>query len=106
MRHTDGEVILLWTLPVLALIWLSVFLLFPGFIAPALQNQNIANAVMSFRNIMSQTYGLGKMCQRLFMLSQTHIGSPQIDMRRCILRIDLQGLFKMRYGFFDFTFFL
>jgi hypothetical protein len=34
MRRTDGEVILLWTLPVLAIIWLSVFLLFPGFVQP------------------------------------------------------------------------
>jgi hypothetical protein len=34
MRRTDGELILLWTLPVLAIIWLSVFLLFPGFVQP------------------------------------------------------------------------
>jgi hypothetical protein len=34
MRRTDGEVILLWTLPVLAILWLSVFLLFPGFVHP------------------------------------------------------------------------
>jgi hypothetical protein len=34
MRRTDGEVILLWTLPVLGAIWLSAFLLFPGFVQP------------------------------------------------------------------------
>jgi hypothetical protein len=34
MRRTDGEVILLWTLPALAIIWFSVFLLFPGFVQP------------------------------------------------------------------------
>ena len=34
MRRTDGELILLWTLPVLGIIWLSVFLLFPGFVHP------------------------------------------------------------------------
>jgi hypothetical protein len=34
MRRADGEVILLWTLPVLAALWLSVFLLFPGFLPP------------------------------------------------------------------------
>jgi hypothetical protein len=34
MRRTDGEVILLWTLPVVGVIWLSAFLLFPGFIQP------------------------------------------------------------------------
>jgi hypothetical protein len=34
MKRTDGELILLWTLPVLGLIWLSAFLLFPGFVQP------------------------------------------------------------------------
>jgi hypothetical protein len=34
MRRADGEVILLWTLPVLGGIWISVFLLFPGFLPP------------------------------------------------------------------------
>ena len=34
MRRSDGEVILLWTLPVLAVIWTSAFLLFPGFVQP------------------------------------------------------------------------
>ena len=34
MRRADGEVILLWTLPVLGLLWISVFLLFPGFVQP------------------------------------------------------------------------
>src|SRR5512145_233063 len=34
MRRTDGELILLWTLPAVAIIWLSVFLMFPGFVHP------------------------------------------------------------------------
>jgi hypothetical protein len=34
MRRADGEVILLWTLPVLGILWVSVFLLFPGFVRP------------------------------------------------------------------------
>jgi hypothetical protein len=34
MRRTDGETILLWTLPVVAAVWLSAFLLFPGFVKP------------------------------------------------------------------------
>ena len=34
MRRADGERILLWTLPVLGAIWLSAFLLFPGFVQP------------------------------------------------------------------------
>ena len=34
MRRTDGEVLLLGTLPVVGVIWLSAFLLFPGFVHP------------------------------------------------------------------------
>ena len=34
MRRADGEVILLWTLPALGIIWVSVFLMFPGFVHP------------------------------------------------------------------------
>jgi hypothetical protein len=34
MRRTDGESILFWTLPVLAIIWVSAFFLFPGFLHP------------------------------------------------------------------------
>jgi hypothetical protein len=33
-RRTDGELILLWTLPAAAAIWLSAFVLFPGFTPP------------------------------------------------------------------------
>jgi hypothetical protein len=33
-RRIDGELILLWTLPVTALIWISAFALFPGFTPP------------------------------------------------------------------------
>lgn len=34
MRKTDGELILLWTVPAFVLIWVSAFLLFPGFVSP------------------------------------------------------------------------
>jgi hypothetical protein len=34
MSRSDGEMLLLWTLPVVGLIWLSAFLLFPGFVHP------------------------------------------------------------------------
>jgi hypothetical protein len=34
MRRADGEVMLLWTLPALGILWISVFLLFPGFVQP------------------------------------------------------------------------
>lgn len=33
-RRIDGELILLWTLPATVLIWISAFLLFPGFMPP------------------------------------------------------------------------
>jgi hypothetical protein len=47
MRRSDGEVILLWTLPALALVWLSAFLLFPGF-APPLSPTLSAKEVAAF----------------------------------------------------------
>jgi hypothetical protein len=34
LRRTDGELILLWTLPAAALIWVSAFFFFPGFTPP------------------------------------------------------------------------
>jgi hypothetical protein len=47
MRKTDGELILLWTLPALGLIWISAFLLFPGFIHPMSPTMS-AEAVAAF----------------------------------------------------------
>jgi hypothetical protein len=34
MKQADGELILLWTLPAVGLVWLAAFLLFPGFVRP------------------------------------------------------------------------
>lgn len=34
MRHNDGELILVWTFPVMAVLWVSAFFLFPGFVHP------------------------------------------------------------------------
>jgi hypothetical protein len=34
MKRTDGELILLWALPVVVVIWVSAFFLFPGFLHP------------------------------------------------------------------------
>jgi len=34
MRQADGELILFWTLPMLAVLWISAFFLFPGFVHP------------------------------------------------------------------------
>src|SRR6516165_10841162 len=34
LRRIDGELILLWTLPAMVIIWVGAFLLFPGFTPP------------------------------------------------------------------------
>ncbi len=47
MRQRDGELILFWTLPAVAIIWVSAFLLFPGFIHPMSPNMS-AEEVASF----------------------------------------------------------
>lgn len=55
MRRTDGELILFWTLPALALSWLLVFLLFPGF-SPPMSPTLSAEAVAAFyRDPQNQT---------------------------------------------------
>ncbi|CAM4184154.1 hypothetical protein MB901379_04102 [Mycobacterium basiliense] len=44
-RRTDGELILLWTLPVVVMIWISAFVLFPGFtppMSPAMSAERVA----------------------------------------------------------------
>ena len=46
MRRPDGELILLWTLPVVAIIWISAFFLFPGFLhpmSPTMSAEEVAN---------------------------------------------------------------
>lgn len=47
MRRPDGERILLWTLPVVGVIWLAAFLLFPGFVQPMSPTMS-ADAVAAF----------------------------------------------------------
>jgi len=45
MRRADGELILVWTLPVVGIVWLSAFLLFPGFVhpmSPAMSAEEVA----------------------------------------------------------------
>jgi hypothetical protein len=34
MKRTDGELILLWTSPLIGILWISAFFLFPGFVHP------------------------------------------------------------------------
>jgi hypothetical protein len=47
MRRPDGELILFWTLPVVAIIWVSAFFLFPGFVHPMSPNMS-ADQVADF----------------------------------------------------------
>jgi hypothetical protein len=50
MRNHDGELILLWTLPVLLLIWVSAFLLFPGFNPPMSPMMSAEDVADFYRN--------------------------------------------------------
>jgi hypothetical protein len=47
MKRTDGELILFWTLPAIAIIWVSAFFLFPGFLHPMSPTMS-ADQVASF----------------------------------------------------------
>lgn len=46
-RNTDGEIILFWALPFLALTWIVIFFLFPGF-SPPMSPTMSADAVAAF----------------------------------------------------------
>ena len=47
MRRTDGELIVFWTMPAIAIIWVSAFFLFPGFLHPMSPTMS-ADAVADF----------------------------------------------------------
>ncbi|WP_166908252.1 hypothetical protein [Mycobacterium sp. DL440] len=68
MRRPDGELILLGTLPVVALIWISAFFLFPGFVHPMSPNmpaEQVANfyqdqtARIRYSMILFNWFGVG-----------------------------------------------
>jgi hypothetical protein len=50
MRRADGELILLWTLPALAVIWISAFFLFPGFTHPMSPSMTAAQVAAFYRD--------------------------------------------------------
>ena len=50
MRRTDGEIVLLWTLPVTAVIWVSAFFLFPGFTHPMSPSMTAAQVAAFYRD--------------------------------------------------------
>ena len=68
MKRTDGELILFWTLPVVAIIWVSAFLLFPGFLhpmSPTMSAEEVAafyrddNARIRYSMILFNWFGVG-----------------------------------------------
>jgi len=68
MRRNDGELILFWTLPALAIIWVSAFFLFPGFLhpmSPTLSTEQVASfyrdetARIRYSMILFNWFGVG-----------------------------------------------
>ncbi|WP_327116701.1 hypothetical protein OHB12_05375 [Nocardia sp. NBC_01730] len=61
MRRTDGELILVWTLPALGIIWLSAFFLFPGFahpMSPTMSTQEVADFYRDPENLSRIRYSM------------------------------------------------
>lgn len=54
MRRTDGELIIYWTLPAVAVIWVAAFLLFPGFRHPMAPNMSADDVAAFYRAHVSQ----------------------------------------------------
>jgi hypothetical protein len=50
MRRVDGEIVLLWTLPVTAVSWISAFFLFPGFTHPMSPSMTAAQVAAFYRD--------------------------------------------------------
>lgn len=48
-RRIDGELILLWTLPATVLLWISAFLLFPGFMPPMSPTMSVEQVAAFYR---------------------------------------------------------
>ena len=61
MRRADGELILLWTLPAVGLVWMSAFLLFPGFVhpmSPAMTAEQVAAFYRDAENLPRIRYSM------------------------------------------------
>jgi hypothetical protein len=50
MKRADGELIILWTLPLLAVLWISAFFLFPGFVHPMSPSMTAQQVAGFYRN--------------------------------------------------------
>src|SRR5215211_6059434 len=54
MRRTDGQLILFWTLPAVAIIWISAFFLFPGFVHPMSPTMSAEEVAAFYRENVSR----------------------------------------------------
>jgi hypothetical protein len=54
MRRTDGELILFWTLPAVAIVWISAFLLFPGFLHPMSPTMSAEEVAAFYRDNLAR----------------------------------------------------
>ncbi|HKP40502.1 hypothetical protein [Mycobacterium sp.] len=54
MRRVDGELILLWTLPALGILWISAFFLFPGFVHPMSPTMSAEEVATFYRDDTSR----------------------------------------------------
>nr|WP_090340345.1 hypothetical protein [Mycolicibacterium malmesburyense]CRL69438.1 hypothetical protein CPGR_01253 [Mycolicibacterium malmesburyense] len=50
MRRTDGELIMLWALPAMVIIWVSAFFLFPGFLHPMSPTMSVEEVAAFYRD--------------------------------------------------------
>jgi hypothetical protein len=61
MKRTDGELILLWTLPAMAIVWVAAFFLFPGFVhpmSPTMSAQQVAAFYRDPHNLSRIRYSM------------------------------------------------
>jgi hypothetical protein len=79
MRRADGELILFWTLPALAIIWVSAFFLFPGFnhpMSPTMSADEVAafyrdeTARIRYSMILFNWFGVGLIPTVILMAMQ------------------------------------
>jgi hypothetical protein len=61
MKRADGELILFWTLPALAVLWIAAFFLFPGFVhpmSPSMTAQQVADFYRNPANLSRIRYSM------------------------------------------------
>jgi hypothetical protein len=61
VSHTDGELLLLWSLPVVIVIWIFCFLAFPGFVSPmspSMTPDEVSSYYFDEKNLSSIRYSM------------------------------------------------